>query len=124
MKWTKTALSNHVVAIALPLCVEGVMVLEQTIFQLDTGSIAPERALELGQLGYMQWLGALPSRTPYLAEAEHALAKAEPFAEHSPAVAVFCDLLTRSLQAPLTPLCVRLPERSRRGGAKARRAAL
>ncbi|MEM1274017.1 MAG: hypothetical protein AAGF88_09375 [Pseudomonadota bacterium] len=99
------------------------MLLEQTISQLDIGRIAPERALELGQLGYMQWLGALPPMADYPKAARFAYARARPFAKTSPAVMVFCDLLLASMRTPLAPLVLRLPERQRRGGARARRAA-
>ncbi|MEM1065048.1 MAG: hypothetical protein AAGJ74_06080 [Pseudomonadota bacterium] len=99
------------------------MLLELTISQLDIGHVAPERARELGHLGYMQWLGGLPAVAHYPREALRAHATARPFACTSPAVAVFCDLLVTSLDAPLAPLCIRLPDRHRRGGAQARRAA-
>lgn len=99
------------------------MLLELTITQLDTGMTSPARARELGQMGYMQWLGALPAMADYRLEAARAHAMALPFAEASPAVAAFCDLLKTSLQKPLTPLPLKLPERARRGGARARRAA-
>lgn len=99
------------------------MRLELTITQLDTGMMSPERARELGQMGYMQWLGALPAMADYQSEAARAHAMALPFAGTSPAISVFCDLLETSLRYPLAPLPLSLPERSRRGGAKARRAA-
>lgn len=99
------------------------MLLEQTITQLDIGHTSHERALELGQLGYMQWLGALPAMSHYRDEARKALTMAQPFAETSPAIAVFCDLLEASLRVPLEPLPLKLPEKQRRGGAQARRAA-
>lgn len=100
------------------------MLLERTISQLDTGPLPRRRAQELGQLGYMQWLGALPGRADYLAEAARAHAFAAPFRCGSSAVAVFCDLLERSIQHPLSPLPLSLPPRQRRGGARARRASL
>lgn len=100
------------------------MLLEQTILQLDIGPVSPERAHELGQLGYMQWLGALPGHLSYRQEALRALDLAAPFGGTSPAVAVFCDLLLASIRQPLVPLWLELPARKRRGGARARRAAL
>lgn len=99
------------------------MLLEQTITQLDVGKTTRERALELGQLGYMQWLGALPAMSDYRQEAQHAYDTAAPFAGTSPAIAVFCDLLVASMRMPLEPLPLKLPDRQRRGGAQARRAA-
>ncbi len=98
--------------------------LDLTISQLDTGHVPPQRAQELGQMGYMQWLGGLPGSANYHAQARIALAKAKPFAETSPAIAVFCDLLARSMQMPLEPLFLALPAKQRRGGYRARRAAL
>ncbi|MCH2164748.1 MAG: hypothetical protein MK098_08865 [Marinovum sp.] len=97
------------------------MLLERTLFQLDVGAMSPERALQMGQLGYMQWLGALRPEASYSKEASHALAMARSFEDGSPAVAVFCELLQTTLNTPLQPLALRLPERSRRGGAQARR---
>ncbi|MEO0330045.1 MAG: hypothetical protein AAF217_15810 [Pseudomonadota bacterium] len=99
------------------------MLLERTITQLNIGSTTPERAMELGQLGYLQWLGALPIMAGYAQEARRAHAMAIPFASTSPAVAIFCDLLNASLRTPIEPLPLNLPSRQRRGGAKARRAA-
>lgn len=100
------------------------MFLERTISQLDTGTMPPERAQELGQLGYMQWLGGLSGRSDYHRQATHALKMATPFMQASPAVAVFCDLLVASMRMPPAPLPLALPVRQRRGGAHARRAAL
>lgn len=98
------------------------MFLERTISQLDVGYLEPERASELGQMGYMQWLGWLPGSADYHHTARHALTVAAPFAAVSPAVAVFCDLVGASLDMPPKPLALKLPERRRRGGHKARRA--
>lgn len=97
------------------------MLLERTISQLDLGPMPPGRAAELGQLGYLQWLGALPGRADYRQAALHAHAKALPFAAASPAVAAFCDLLLASVALPPRPLPLALPARQRRGGAQARR---
>lgn len=99
------------------------MLLERTLTQLDIGPVPPARALALGQLGYMQWLGALPGHASYPAEAMRAYEMAEPLMRSSPAVAVFCDLLVASTQTPLQPLPLSLPRR-RRGGRQARRAEL
>jgi len=100
------------------------MLLNLTISQLDVGYVPPDRAEDMGHLGYMQWLGALPGDQPYLTEAMKAYQRAQPFARSSPAVAVFCALLVASTVAPLAPLDLRLPERTRRGGAAARRNAV
>lgn len=100
------------------------MILERTLAQLDIGPVPPERALELGQLGYLQWLGSLPGHVSYPGEAMRAYAKAEPFIRCSPAVAVFCELLVTSTCQPLTPVTLTLTPRARRGGARARRSAL
>jgi hypothetical protein len=99
------------------------MLLERTISQLDIGPIPLPRAYELGQLGYMQWLGWLPPMADYRKEAMRAYAAAQPFIRTSPAVAVFCDLLVASTRSPIEPLPLSWPTRHRRGGARARRAA-
>ncbi|MEM6376244.1 MAG: hypothetical protein AAF686_08380 [Pseudomonadota bacterium] len=100
------------------------MILELTISQLDSGAIDPEKAAEQAQLGYMQWLGALPADADYHDEVRRAYALAQPFERNSPAIAVFCDLLVASLQMPPRPLPLSLPQRARRGGAQARRLSL
>lgn len=98
------------------------MLLEHTILQLDIGLVPSERARELGQLGYMQWLGALPGNLSYRQEAERAYSLACPFALTSPAIAVFCDLVNTSIRSPLAPMALSMPAKRRRGGARARRA--
>ena len=100
------------------------MLLERTIAQLDVGQVSAERAQKLGELGYLQWLGALPGRASYRAEALRAYDAAQPFVETSPAVAVFCEMLMTSLRTFPIPLDVAMPPRTRRGGAKARRGAV
>lgn len=100
------------------------MLLERTIFQLDIGYVPPDEADRLGQLGYLQWLGALPGNANYLHEAMRAYETARPFLRASPAVAVFCELLVTSASSPTDPLTLRVSERSRRGGAHARRLSL
>ncbi len=100
------------------------MLLELTISQLDIGPVSPDRAEELGQLGYIQWLGALPRMSEYRREAMRAYQMAQPFRRNSSAVAVFCDLLVASTQTPIQPLPLALPQPCRRGGAAARRAAI
>lgn len=100
------------------------MLLARTISQLDIGQIPQDQAEALGHLGYMQWLGSLRGQSDYIKQALHAYELARPFMQTSPAVAVFCELLLASTKTPLTPLNLKLPKRTRRGGAKARRAAL
>ncbi|MEM9047163.1 MAG: hypothetical protein AAGC92_00465 [Pseudomonadota bacterium] len=100
------------------------MLLALTISQLDIGPVPPERAKELGQLGFMQWLGALPATSAYRREAMRAYRMASPFRHASPAVAVFCALLVASMCLSPQPLPLALPHPRRRGGADARRAAL
>ena len=97
------------------------MHLEQTIMQMDIGYVSRSRAEELGQLGYLQWLWALPSDACYLTEAMKAYEMARPSIAGSPAIGVFCDLLITSATEPLQPLDIRFPLRIRRGGAAARR---
>ena len=100
------------------------MLLERTIFQLDIGYVPPEQAEELGQLGYLQWLGGLPDNANYAVETMRAYEMAQPFMRVSPAVAVFCELLVASTTLPPEPLTLRISNRSRRGGAQARRLSL
>jgi len=100
------------------------MILELTISQLDSGALSPEIAAEKGQLGYMQWLGALPPDADYHKEAWRAYRKAQRFERGSPAIEVFCGLLLASLEMPPRPLPLSLPQRGRRGGAQARRLSL
>ncbi|MFC3613811.1 hypothetical protein ACFORG_08585 [Lutimaribacter marinistellae] len=95
------------------------MLLERTISQLDIGPVPPNVAQQMGQLGYMQWIAALPGGMDYREAARRALATAQPFAGHSPAVAAFCALVQASLDSPLTPLPMRMPPRVRRGGRRA-----
>lgn len=97
------------------------MSIERTLTQLQAEAATPERAQELGRMGYMQWLAALPGQASYEAEAVRAWLRAEPFAATDPAVAVFCALIRDSLRRPLLPLDLSLPRPRRRGGARVRR---
>ncbi len=100
------------------------MLLERTISQLDVGYVPDNVARRMGHLGYTQWLGALPGGASYPLEAHRAYELAHPFAQTSPAVAVFCELLLQSTETPFRALDLTLPRPARRGGAKARRSAL
>lgn len=100
------------------------MLIHRTLIQLQTRVETPERATELGRMGYMQWLGSLPGSSSYEFEAIRAYLVARPFVESDPAVAVFCDLLRQSLKTPLVPLDLALPKPRRRGGASERRLSL
>ncbi len=100
------------------------MLIQQTILQLQVRVDTPERARELGQMGYMQWLGGLPGNASYEVEAVRAYLCACPFVSTDPAIAVFCDLLQQSLSKPLQPLDLAMPKPRRRGGAHERRMSL
>ena len=100
------------------------MLIQKTISQLQVRADTPERAKELGQLGYIQWLGALPGNANYEFEAVRAFLYARPFISSDPAVAAFCHLLRASLKHPLQPLDLALPKPRRRGGAHERRMSL
>ncbi len=100
------------------------MMLERTISQLDTGYVSDSVAEKMGHLGYAQWLGALKGDAGYHNEAMRAYNLAQPFIHNSPAVAVFCNLLTTSTATPIAPLDLKLPAPARRGGARARRGVL
>ena len=97
------------------------MLLERTISQLDVGYVPDHIAVEMGHLGYTQWLGALKGEAGYFEEAMRAYELAQPFILTSPAVAVFCHLLIESTATPLKALELKLPTPARSGGAKARR---
>jgi hypothetical protein len=97
------------------------MLLDHTISQLDTGPMPPDRARQMGQLGYMQWIAGLPGEADYTRAARHALARAADFRTCSPAVEAFCQLVEASLTAPIAPLPLSMPPARRRGGARARR---
>lgn len=99
------------------------MLLNHTINQLRTHGAAPERAQELGNLAYLQWLGALRGNTSYPSQAMRAYTRAVPFAKDCPAIRVFCDLLVESTRTPVRPLQLILPSKQRKGGANGRRAA-
>ena len=100
------------------------MLFELTLTQLQVDPGSKERARELGQLGFMQWLGGLPAGASYEAEAVKAYLVAMDFEDSDPAVAVFCTLLRDSLRLPLRPLDLALPKPRRRGGARERRRGL
>ena len=100
------------------------MLIARTLTQLQVNASSPERAREMGRMGYMQWLGGLPGRACYLTEAAGAYMTALPFKDTDPAVAVFCDLLRQSIDHPLKPLDLELPKPRRRGGARERRLSL
>ncbi|MCQ0092330.1 hypothetical protein [Roseovarius sp. M141] len=100
------------------------MQIERTLTQLQVKPSSPQRARELGQLGYMQWLGGLPGHADYNAEAARAYLMAVDFIETDPTIAVFCELLCASMRQPLQPLDLALPKPARRGGARARRSCL
>ena len=100
------------------------MLIERTLTQLQVDPGSKERTEELGQLGYMQWLGGLPGHASYEAEAVKAYLMAMDFADTDPAVRVFCALIRESLQKPLVPLAIALPKPKRRGGARERRRGL
>lgn len=103
------------------------MLTEKTLIQLlshQRPEPTPERARELGRLGYMQWLGGQAADVAYPAAALRALRLAQPFAAAAPAVAEFCDLLSTSILYPLAPLDLALPPPRRRGGARMRRLSL
>lgn len=97
------------------------MLFEYTLYQLQMKSAAPERAEEFGQLGYMQWLADLPADGCYLTAANKAHLAAASLKRTEPAVAVYCDLLRRSIIDPFCPLDLKLPRSKRRGGARNRR---
>ncbi|GGD33657.1 hypothetical protein [Sinisalibacter lacisalsi] len=95
-----------------------------TLSQLLMAPAGPDRAREIGQMGYMQWLAGLPGGARYEAEVLHALRVTADFIDSDPAVAEFCRLLRASLRGPLAPLELALPAPRRRGGAWQRRRAL
>ena len=97
------------------------MLLERTLMTLQSRAETPERARELGRLGFLQWMMFLRSDANYPHEANRALAMAAPFVTPDPAVAVFTGLVRQSLDGRAHPMAVPLPRPRRRGGARARR---
>lgn len=97
------------------------MLHERTIHQIRMSKATPERAKDIGRMGYMQWLGGLPGHSSYEAEAVRAYLLAMDHMESDPAIAEFCDLIRKSLRTPLRPLDLPLPKPQRRGGARVRR---
>ncbi|MCE8006154.1 hypothetical protein [Aestuariivita sp.] len=97
------------------------MVLDRILLRLQIRRIAPERAAELAQLGFMEWLGALPGESDFHQQAMIAYRQAVPLRRQAPAIALFCDLLVASTRMPPEPLDLSLPSPHRRGGARGRR---
>ena len=99
------------------------MLLERTASQLDVGSVPPNQAEKLGQLGFLKWLCALHGDADYVAEVRCAFEATEPFRAQSPAVVAFCRLLLASSERPPRTLAFLPTPPSRQGGARARRRA-
>ncbi|MFW2542528.1 hypothetical protein ACN2XU_07790 [Primorskyibacter sp. 2E107] len=97
------------------------MLIARTLNGLQARDLSVERAQELGQMGYMQWLGTLPADADYEYEAVRAYLAAMDFIETDPAIAVFCGLIRDSLRKPMRPLDLAMPKARRRGGARKRR---
>jgi hypothetical protein len=97
------------------------MVLNHVLNRLQSHPADQLRAVELGQLGFMEWLGSLPGDSDFDRQARAAYARALPFQRVSPAIAVFCALLLAARRMPPEPLNLCLPRPHRRGGSKARR---
>lgn len=97
------------------------MLLEKTIHGLQAHSETPERAEELGRMGFLQWLAFLKGNQGYAVQAQEALDKAAPFEATDPSVAVFCTLVRRSLKGPMALADLSVPRPTRRGGARERR---
>lgn len=97
------------------------MLLERTIHGLQAHSETPERAEELGRMGFLQWLAFLKGNQGYAEQAQRALEMAAPFEKTDSSVAVFCKLVRRSLEGPMALSDMAMPRPTRRGGAKGRR---
>lgn len=100
------------------------MMLEMVLIQMQARRDSAERAREIGQLAFMQWLGALPGGSDYAAAARAALERVSGSSARSPALTIFCTLLADSLERPVRPLDLHLPSPCRRGGTRARRLTL
>ena len=98
------------------------MLLERTLTTLQSRAESPERARELGRLGFLQWMMLLRPEASYPEEARRALSLAAPFEGTDPAIAVFTRLVRESLSRRAQPVEMPLPLPRRRGGARARRA--
>lgn len=97
------------------------MILERTLHMLQARTETMAQADEIGQMGFIQWLGWLDGRRSFDAQAAEALSAAAPFRGSDPAVAVFCDLIDEARLMPPRPLALAMPKSKRRGGAKKRR---
>ncbi|HDR29852.1 hypothetical protein [Rhodovulum sp.] len=104
---------------AIDATAERAMMLDLVLLQMQARGHDPARADAIGQLGFMQWLGALPGGCDYVAAARAALERVG--APGSPVLASFRNLLAASLAMPPRPLDLGLPVPRRRGGARARR---
>lgn len=89
--------------------------------RLRLKNAGPYGPRELAQLGYMEWLAALPCNSGFNEQAMLAYRRALPLRRAEPAIAIFCELLIDATRAPIAPLDLSLPNAHRRGGAKARR---
>ncbi|MEM6565214.1 MAG: hypothetical protein AAF665_12245 [Pseudomonadota bacterium] len=69
------------------------MMLERAVSRLDVRYVSKDTALEMGQLGCLQWLGALKDDAGYPHETARAFEVARPFTQNAPAVAIFCHIL-------------------------------
>lgn len=97
------------------------MVFERVLCGLQAQTGSTKRAQELANMAMMQWLGTLPGNMAYPEAVARAQEAARPFRHRYAPVAIFCQLLTESLKGPMHPLGLRLPQKGRRGGARARR---
>ncbi|MEM0937157.1 MAG: hypothetical protein AAGJ91_14800 [Pseudomonadota bacterium] len=96
------------------------MHLKHLIEKLRHAPNDPDRARELAQLAFMEWLGALPGDASFPVAAMTTFDGMRRAAEQSEATAEFRALLAEAVR--VSPMPLALPLRpSRRGGRRARR---
>jgi len=101
------------------------MGLDTVLEKLSREGVAPDRADDLAQLAFMEWMGALPAGSDFRATARAALeVAAEAEAEAglaAPAITAFRALVTQALNVMPAPVSLALPAPVRRGGRATRR---
>ena len=98
------------------------MVFDTILDKLLSPDPTPEQADRLARLAYLEWLGTLPGDKNFVLAAMEVYQRAISVSEVAPAARVFCDLLLEATRRPGQPLALLSPAKSRRGGARARRA--
>lgn len=97
------------------------MGLDRILLILQFRPATLDRARELAQFAYLEWLVSLPGDGDFLRAARDAHERASAVSLRTPAIAAFCDLLVEARQTPFRALDLIISPPSRRGGASSRR---